>query len=65
MITRIAAVQRELRSLDIPAVLITNLTDVRYLSGFTGTTAYMLVDIEKAVFFYRQQIQYSGSRRSF
>ena len=26
MITRIAAVQRELRSLDIPAVLITNLT---------------------------------------
>lgn len=51
MITRIAAVQRELRSLDIPAVLITNLTDVRYLSGFTGTTAYMLVDIEKAVFF--------------
>ena len=39
MIARIAAVQRELRSLDIPAVLITNLSDVRYLSGFTGSTA--------------------------
>lgn len=51
MIARIAAVQRELRSIDIPAVLITNLSDVRYLSGFTGTTAYMLVDLEKAVFF--------------
>ena len=51
MIARIAAVQRELRSLDIPAVLITNLSDVKYLSGFTGTTAYMLVDLEKAVFF--------------
>lgn len=51
MIARIAAVQRELRSLDIPAVLITNLSDVKYLSGFTGTTAYMLIDIEKAVFF--------------
>lgn len=51
MIARIAAVQRELRSLDIPAVLITNLSDVRYLSGFTGTTAYMLIDLEKASFF--------------
>lgn len=51
MIARIAAVQRELRRLDIPAVLITNLSDVRYLSGFTGTTAYMLIDLEKAVFF--------------
>ena len=51
MIARIAAVQRELRSLDIPAVLITNLSDVRYLSGFTGSTAYMLIDLEKAVFF--------------
>ena len=51
VIARIAAVQRELRSLDIPAVLITNLSDVKYLSGFTGTTAYMLVDLEKAVFF--------------
>lgn len=51
MIARIAAVQKELRSLDIPAVLITNLSDVRYLSGFTGSTAYMLIDLEKAVFF--------------
>lgn len=51
VIARIAAVQRELRSLDIPVVLITNLSDVKYLSGFTGTTAYMLVDLEKAVFF--------------
>lgn len=51
VIARIAAVQKELRSLDIPAVLITNLSDVRYLSGFTGTTAYMLIDLEKAVFF--------------
>ena len=51
VIARIAAVQKELRSLDIPAVLITNLSDVRYLSGFTGTTAHMLIDLEKAVFF--------------
>lgn len=51
MISRIAAVQRELRSLDIPAVLVTNLSDVKYLSGFTGSTAYMLIDLEKAVFF--------------
>lgn len=51
MIARVAAVQRELRRLDIPAVLITNLSDVRYLSGFTGSTACMLIDLEKAVFF--------------
>lgn len=51
MIARIASVQKELRSLDIPAVLVTNLSDVKYLSGFTGSTAYMLIDLEKAVFF--------------
>lgn len=51
MIARIAAVQRELRKLDIPAVLITDLSDVKYLSGFTGSTAVMLIDLEKAVFF--------------
>ncbi len=59
MIARVAAVQRELRSLEIPAVLITKLTDIQYLSGFSGSTAYMLIDIEKAVFFtdgrYREQ----------
>ncbi len=51
MIKRIADVQRQLRKLDIPAVLITNLTDVKYLSGFTGSTAYMIIDLEKAVFY--------------
>lgn len=51
MIRRIAEVQRHLRKLDIPAVLITNLTDIKYLSGFTGTTAYMIVDLEKATFY--------------
>ena len=43
VIKRIAEVQRQLRKLEIPAILITNLSDVKYLSGFTGTTAYMIV----------------------
>ncbi len=51
MIARIASIQKELRSLDIPAVLVTNISDIRYLSGFTGSTACMLIDLEKAVFF--------------
>lgn len=51
MIKRIADVQRQLRQLEIPAVLITNLTDVKYLSGFTGSTAYMIVDLEGAYFY--------------
>ena len=51
MIKRIAEVQRQLRKLEIPAVLVTNLTDVKYLSGFTGTTAYMIVDLEGAFFY--------------
>lgn len=51
VIRRIAEVQRQLRKLEIPAVLITNLSDVKYLSGFTGTTAYMIVDLESAFFY--------------
>ena len=51
MIKRVAAVQLSLRQLDVPAILITNLTDVKYISGFTGSTAYIIIDIEKAVFF--------------
>ena len=51
MIKRIAEVQRQLRKLEIPAILITNLSDVKYLSGFTGTTAYMIVDLEGAYFY--------------
>ena len=51
MIKRIAEVQRQLRKLEIPAILITNLSDVKYLSGFTGTTAYMIVDLETAYFY--------------
>lgn len=51
MIKRIAEVQRQLRKLEIPAILVTNLSDVKYLSGFTGTTAYMIVDLESAFFY--------------
>ena len=51
MIGRTASVQRELRLLDLPAMLITNIADVKYLSGFTGSAAYMIIDLEKASFF--------------
>lgn len=51
MLKRIALVQKELRSLDIPAILVTNMSDVFYLSGFTGSTGCMIIDLEKAVFF--------------
>ncbi len=51
MIKRTAELQRHLRKLDIPAILVTNMTDIRYLSGFTGSTACMIVDLEKAEFF--------------
>ena len=51
MIKRISSVQKELRNLEIPAILINNLTDIKYLSGFTGSTAYMIIDLEKAVLF--------------
>lgn len=51
MIKRLSLIQKELRNLEIPAILIDNLTDIKYLSGFTGSTAYMIVDIEKAVLY--------------
>lgn len=61
MISRVAAVQKKLRELDVLAMLVSNLSDIRYLSGFSGSTAYMIVDIEKATLFtdgrYAEQVK--------
>jgi Xaa-Pro aminopeptidase len=41
--TRLASVQKRLEAEGIDALLVTNMTNVRYLSGFTGTNGYVLV----------------------
>ncbi len=40
-----------LKARGIPAAFITDPADIRYLSGFTGSTAYILITGENAVFF--------------
>ncbi len=40
---RLRALVKELRLLSVPALLVTNLPDVRYLTGFTGSNAALVV----------------------
>ena len=47
---RIARLQRELDSLDAQAMLVTNLTNVTYLTGFSGTNGQVLVTADGARF---------------
>ena len=48
---RIARVQRRLDELEVDALLITAGTNVRYLTGFSGTNGQVLVTRDEAVFF--------------
>jgi Xaa-Pro aminopeptidase len=48
---RISSVQESFESLQIDALLVTNLTNVRYLTGFSGTNGQVLVAKDGAVFF--------------
>jgi len=47
---RIPGLQRFLKKNKVSAFLITNLTNIRYLSGFTGTTAFMIVTGKDSLF---------------
>jgi Xaa-Pro aminopeptidase len=48
---RIARLRAKLEPAELDAVLITNLTNVRYLSGFSGSNGCILVAQDDAVFF--------------
>jgi Xaa-Pro aminopeptidase len=48
---RVARLQRSFESLNVDALLVTDLTNVRYLTGFSGTNGQVLVTATKAVFF--------------
>jgi Xaa-Pro aminopeptidase len=50
-IDRIQAVRSGLTTAGIDALLVTNLTNVRYLTGFSGTNGQVLVSASGAVFF--------------
>ncbi|MDQ3886125.1 MAG: aminopeptidase P family N-terminal domain-containing protein, partial [Actinomycetota bacterium] len=43
---RRAALRAQLRSHDLDALLVTELCNIRYLTGFTGSNAALLVDAE-------------------
>ncbi len=61
MVNRLERFRQDLRERQIERFLITNIYSVRYLSGFSGSTACMLVDSQKAVlitdFRYREQVE--------
>jgi Xaa-Pro aminopeptidase len=47
---RLTRLQREIESLDAQALLVTNLTNVRYLTGFSGTNGQVLVTTDDVRF---------------
>ena len=47
----ISKVQAAIKKLGADAALITDMADIRYLSGFTGSTAFLLIENETCVFF--------------
>lgn len=47
---RIARVREAMANLDIGALYLTNLTNVQWISGFTGSTAVVLLTQDRAVF---------------
>ena len=48
---RLNKVRSALERVDVDAALITNLTNVRYLTGFSGTNGQVLVKSDRSVFF--------------
>ncbi|GGH10154.1 M24 family metallopeptidase [Silvibacterium dinghuense] len=50
-VERLRALRKSAASLEIEAILITHLPDVRYLTGFTGSNAALAVTASKAVLF--------------
>ena len=48
---KIAQIRAYLKELNIPAVLISNIVDIHYLSGFSGSSAYMLITDSSTKFF--------------
>lgn len=48
---RISNLRRSFESLEVDALLLTSVTNVRYLTGFSGTNAQALITGDKAVFF--------------
>ncbi len=51
MTNRIEKIKEIIIKKNVDAMFITDIVDIRYLSGFTGSTAYMIITAEKAFFY--------------
>lgn len=60
--SRSSAITDALRRKGVDAVLITNLTNIRYLSGFTGSSAVLLIAPDRRILFtdfrYKEQVEH-------
>ena len=58
---RIKQVIQKLKEYNLDSLYITNITNIRYLSGFTGSAGSMLISKEKSYFFtdgrYAEQVK--------
>jgi Xaa-Pro aminopeptidase len=58
---RKTGLKRELPALGVDAFLITDLRNIRYLAGFTGTSGFMIITGQKSLFFtdfrYQEQVK--------
>lgn len=67
--SRLSALQGQLAEKELDALLVTELGDIRYLTGFTGSSALLLVDAQRSVFITdgrydvqsRQQLAVAGA----
>ena len=47
--TRINYLRNEISKADVDSVLITDKENIRYYSGFTGTLAYLIINLDKSI----------------
>ena len=56
---RLTQLKAVLSNQKLDGIYITNLTNVRYISGFTGSSGSCLITMDKEYFFYGWSLSYS------
>ncbi|MBP7114413.1 MAG: aminopeptidase P family N-terminal domain-containing protein, partial [Candidatus Peribacteraceae bacterium] len=62
--TRVSRLQKRLASLSVPAVIISNLTNIRYLTSIQASAGLLLVTKKQVVLFVDSRYSEVASRRA-